>query len=133
MRVVFADTFYYFALLSSRDSAHARAVEFTRDYDGRMVTTGWVLGELADGLAPGRNRKLFVDFLAALRSDPQVTIVPPDSSLFEEGLALYAARPDKDWSLTDCISFCVMKREGIDEALTGDHHFEQAGFRILLK
>ncbi len=53
--------------------------------------------------------------------------------LLEQGLALYTRRSDKDWSLTDCISFVVMKAEGIEEALTGDHHFEQGGFVALLK
>jgi len=46
---------------------------------------------------------------------------------------LYAERPDKGWSLTDCISFVVMRQQGITQALTGDHHFEQAGFTALLK
>jgi len=49
------------------------------------------------------------------------------------GLELYARRPDKSWSLTDCISFVVMTDRGLTEALTGDHHFEQAGFRALLR
>ena len=49
------------------------------------------------------------------------------------GVALYAERPDKDWSLTDCISFVVMRTMDITEALTGDRHFEQAGFTALLK
>jgi predicted nucleic acid-binding protein len=62
-----------------------------------------------------------------------LVIVPPDTELFESGLELYEKRPDKDWSLTDCISFVVMKREGIVDALTGDHHFEQGGFNALLK
>lgn len=53
--------------------------------------------------------------------------------LWRRGLGLYAARPDKAWSLTDCISFVVMTDRGLTEALTGDHHFEQAGFRALLR
>ena len=56
-----------------------------------------------------------------------------DSFYFDEGVRLYVARPDKDWSLTDCISFVVMRERGITEALTGDRHFEQAGFVALLK
>ena len=64
---------------------------------------------------------------------PGVKIVAPDQALLDRGLALYRARPDKDWSLTDCISFVVMEREKIAEALTADHHFEQAGFLALLK
>src|SRR2546430_491119 len=122
MRTLFADTFYYLALLSSTDNAHVRAVEFTRDFNGQMVTTAWVLTELADGLAAPANRQTFINFLAELRADPQVSIVAPDSALFDEGIALYANRLDKDWSLTDCISFVVMRHEGLIEALTGDHH-----------
>jgi hypothetical protein len=59
--------------------------------------------------------------------------VPASRELFDSGWALYQDRPDKDWSLTDCISFVAMRERGIIEALTGDHHFEQAGFRALLK
>ena len=68
-----------------------------------------------------------------LRNDSLVTIVPADKRLYDSGIALYRDRPDKAWSLTDCISFVVMKERGISEALTGDHHFEQAGFVPLLK
>jgi predicted nucleic acid-binding protein len=57
-----------------------------------------------------------------------VLIVGPEPETFTQGIELYRNRPDKNWSLTDCISFVVMKREGITEALTGDRHFEQAGF-----
>jgi len=53
--------------------------------------------------------------------------------VFHAGLDLYASRPDKEWSLTDCISFAVMQDLGLNDALTGDHHFTQAGFTILLK
>jgi hypothetical protein len=53
--------------------------------------------------------------------------------LFDARVALYGERMDKDWPLTDCISFVVMQREGITDALTGDRHFEQAGFVPLLK
>jgi predicted nucleic acid-binding protein len=60
-------------------------------------------------------------------------IVPPETKLFDQGIEFYQCRPDKAWSLTDCLSFVVMTDLGISEALTGDHHFEQAGFRALLK
>jgi predicted nucleic acid-binding protein len=62
-----------------------------------------------------------------------VEIVPATMEWFERGMELYEGRPDKEWSLTDCISFAVMTERGVSDALTNDHHFEQAGFRILLK
>jgi hypothetical protein len=58
--------------------------------------------------------------------------MPSSNELFAAGVELYATRPDKEWSLTDCISFVVMEREGLTDALTGDRHFEQAGFKVLL-
>ena len=60
-------------------------------------------------------------------------MVPFDAGLMDRGLAIFAERQDKDWPLTDCISFVVMQEQGITEALTGDRHFEQAGFVAMLK
>jgi len=68
-----------------------------------------------------------------LQADANVRVIAPDQELFELGVELYRNRIDKSWSLTDCISFVVMEREGIKEALTTDHHFSQAGFRTLLR
>ena len=67
----------------------------------------------------------------ALWDDPTITVIPLSRALLRRALELYAARKDKDWGLTDCVSFVVMREGGIHEALTGDAHFEQAGFRIL--
>jgi predicted nucleic acid-binding protein len=92
-----------------------------------------VLPELADGLASSHSRSIFPQTRQELLSDGDVKVVPLEMQLYEEGIHLYASRPDKEWSLTDCTSFVVMQREGIAEALTGDHHFEQAGFVALLK
>ena len=133
MTAVFADTFYFVALANARDAAHTRAVGWTRAFSGRLLTTTWVLTEFANHMCEPLNRQEFIDTLADLRSSPSVEIVPPDELLWNEGLLLFASRPDKEWSLTDCISFVVMQREGIAEALSGDHHFEQAGFIALLK
>lgn len=132
MNVLFADTFYYLALLNEDDAAHARAVAFSRACGGDTVTTAWVLTELADALAAPELRAAFLALLEQLQSNPHVSIVPASPELFGRGIDLYARRPDKQWSLTDCISFVVMEERGLTDALTGDHHFEQAGFRALL-
>jgi predicted nucleic acid-binding protein len=134
MIAVFADTYYFLALLSPSDKGHSQATAYTKAFTGRMVTTGWVLTELADALAATpRGRAEFLATRADLLADPDARIVPCDDALMEEGIRLFSQRLDKQWSLTDCISFVVMQREGLREALTGDHHFEQAGFMALLK
>jgi predicted nucleic acid-binding protein len=134
MRTVFADSFYLFALGNSNDPAHGKAVAFSRTYTGHLLTTAFVLTEFADGCArPVHRRAAVRQALGELHGNPDVTVVPCTEQLFEEGLDLFDRRSDKEWSLTDCISFVVMTRERITEALTGDHHFEQAGFTALLK
>jgi predicted nucleic acid-binding protein len=133
MNRVLADTFFFLALVNPRDQAHARALAFTTAFQGQMITTAWVLTEFADAMSAPANRSEFVATLKDIQANPQMRILPPDPTLFDEGIQLYTNRPDKEWSLTDCISFVVMQREGITEALTGDHHFEQAGFVALLK
>ncbi len=132
MSKVFADTFYFLALLNKHDEAHEKAVAYSPRIE-KLVTTEWVLTELADGLASSRHRNMFSQTRQELLADADVQTVPFDMRLYEEGIHLYASRADKEWSLTDCISFVVMQREGILTALTGDHHFEQAGFVALLK
>jgi uncharacterized protein len=132
MKSTFVDTFFYLALILEDDQYHARAVAASASRRGRFLTTAWVLTEVADALCEPPQRRLFTELLALLRSDPNTEIVAADEAVFDRGADLYAHRPDKAWSLTDCISFVVMTERGLTEALTGDHHFEQAGFRALL-
>lgn len=133
MTSVFADTFFFLATLNTADPAHPRAIELSRQLNVRRLTTAWVLTEVADALARHEHRARFGELIALLRRNPQVTIVPASAELFERGVQFYTSRPDKDWTLTDCISFVVMADENLTDALTGDHHFEQAGFKALLR
>ena len=133
MTARFADTGYFIALVNADDESHRAAVGVTRSYSGGIVTTSAVLNELANYLAHPPNRPLFLETLARLRQNPMAQIVFVDGELFEEGVRLFEARADKEWSLTDCISFVVMDRMRLREALTPDHHFEQAGFNAMLK
>lgn len=129
----FADTYYFIALLSPDDAAHRRAVEYSRLIE-ESVTTEWVLLELADGLADTKYRHLFRETRDALLNGPSpAEVVPLDAGLHQRAIDLYVRRADKEWSLTDCVSFLVMQDRGLTEALTADHHFEQAGFVVLLK
>jgi predicted nucleic acid-binding protein len=128
----FGDSFFYLAYVNRRDNANTRTVEFLHEHDPHIVTTAWVLTEVGDALA-GSKRKKFGEMLEAISADPKTKVVPASQELFESGVNLYLRRQDKDWPLTDCISFVVMEQEGVIEALTGDRHFEQAGFRALLR
>lgn len=133
MKTVFVDSFYYLALLNPRDVAHARARAISKGLSGRLVTTEYVLTEVADALAAPSNRSRFVALFQTLQADPSVTIVPASGEIFRRGVDLYRDRPDKEWSLTDCLSFVVMQDVQATDALTRDHHFEQAGFLALMK
>jgi predicted nucleic acid-binding protein len=130
---IFADSFFFIALLNPSDQHHAAAVAASSGLAAPLVTTEPVLIELADALSAPANRSRAAAFCAGLAEDPGVRVVPLDSHTFGRGLELYSRRPDKEWSLTDCISFVVMGDRGITEAMTGDHHFEQAGFVALLR
>ena len=133
MKAVFADAFYFVGLVNRADQHHSRIVAAARQLRDEVLTTEWILAEFADALAESSSRRLVPQFIRALEQDPKVRIIRADTDLFHRGLRLYEERPDKEWSLTDCLSFVVMEQENIREALTGDQHFEQAGFTALLK
>lgn len=132
MKPVFVDSFFFLAALNPADASHDAALAWSDTYDGPLLTTAWVVTEVADGMAGVSHRGVFQEFYETLRSEQRIRVIPADPALWERGLQLYFRRPDKEWSLTDCISFTTMGEEGLTEALTGDHHFEQAGFTALL-
>lgn len=132
MNGVFADSFYFIALLSPADQFHHKVVEASNLPTKRIITTRWVLVDVADALATPISRQRVTRLMANLETDRSVEVCIADD-FFQRGLELYSRRPDKAWSLTDCISFEVMAERGLMDALTGDHHFEQAGFRATLR
>ncbi len=130
---VFADTFALIAWLNPRDEAHAAVTAYLDVFTGRLLTTEWVLMELADALSAPEARSTAVAFLKAIRADLLFEVVGYVPAVYQAGFDLFATRPDKAWSLTDCISFGVMTERKVVEALTADHHFVQAGFRAVFK
>jgi uncharacterized protein len=92
-----------------------------------------VLAEVTDAMCRGHNRTKVVSFLRMLRRREDVVLMPASRELFDRGLQLFGDRLDKEWSLTDCIGFVVMRERNLTEALTSNHHFEQAGFTALLR
>jgi len=133
MTPVFADTSYFLALVNPVDPGHAAATILAENALGRTFVIEYVLIELGSQLSRGSDRTVFLDLLKDLRGDRSVSIIPASEGLFEAGLALFASRPDKNWSLVDCTSFIVMKQRRLRDALTTDQHFVQAGFRALLR
>jgi len=121
------------ALLISRDRLHVQAKDLAQSWTSPVVTTEYVLLEVANHLRASKHREKFGDFLHDLEADPNTTIIPSDHTLWRRGVDLDLRRPDKDWSLTDYTSFLVMQERALVDALTADHHFEQAGFSVLLK
>ena len=130
--IVFGDALYFLVLVNPRDQHHSAAKDFARGYRGKIVTTRWILAEVRDGLSAVANRAIASALVRQMSRDARFIIVKESDVLFERGMELFEQRPDKEWSLTDCISFLVMADEGLTDALTADHHFEQAGFTPLL-
>jgi predicted nucleic acid-binding protein len=133
MRTVFADTSFFVAFLSVRDPYARQAQDFVNSYTGWLVTTTHVLAETGNFRSRSQSRTRFSKYVEELQAIEEAEIVPESADLWNAGLSLYGTRPDKSWSLTDCLSFIVMQDRGLTEALTADRHFEQAGFAILLK
>ncbi len=133
MSLVFADAFYFVARLNLRDQHHERVLEFSRSFRARLLTSDWVLMEVADALAASSCRVRVREFIHRLRGTDAYEIVPASRELLGRALEFYHQHADKAWTLTDCVSFTIMRERGVREALTGDKHFEQAGFIALLK
>ena len=139
MTALFADTFYWIALLDSADNAHRHALELTSGFGGReriaLVTTDEVLAEYLTFFATAheRIRRKALRNAQRVLENAGVRVVPQSHESFLSGMALYGARPDKGYSLTDCISMQTMRREGLTDVLTNDRHFEQEGFRALFR
>jgi len=136
MQEFFLDTAYAIALSASSDEHHEAALvlaEELEETESRLVTTRAVMIEIGNALSKRRYRKAALELLDSLEDDPTVEIVPVTEELYQQAFELYRERHDKEWGLTDCISFVVMKGRKITDALTTDEHFQQAGFKALLK
>jgi predicted nucleic acid-binding protein len=130
---LFIDTSYILALLNAQDEFHRQAVSLADQIDGLFITTEAVLTEIANALAKPQWLALAIDTINNLRDDNDVEVVSITPKLFSKAIEFYASRMDKEWGLTDCISFIVMKEKKLTDALATDHHFEQAGFTPFMR
>jgi uncharacterized protein len=127
---VFADSFYWIALLNPADAFHEAAQRIL--VDGRIVTSLAVQMEVLDVFSTTPSlRPSAIHFWQCTTHDPQVIVIPLDGPLLNRAIELLTSRLDKTWSFTDCISFEIMRDRGITQALSGDRHFRQAGFQTL--
>ncbi len=127
------DTGFFLALCQPRDALHPRAQAWAAAIAEPLLVTEYVLWETVNALSQPLDRPKVHALLRFVRAAPGYEVVPAGRELFERGLQLHEQRPDKEWSLTDCLSFVVMSDRGISRVLSHDHHYEQAGFEALLR
>ncbi len=134
-RRVLLDTSFLIALENRSDSHHQRAKALDRELiaqNAMLVLHGGILLEIGDGYARLERRGKANDLFQRLLNEDRYRIEPLTQRLLDDGMELYLARSDKEWGLTDCVSFAMMRADGISAALTADVHFRQAGFEALL-
>ncbi len=132
---LFLDTGYVIALNSPRDRYHDAALQWERRIRADnvpVVTTRAIQLEIGAAFSRLAYRAAATAILVALDRDPGITVIQIDDDIYRRALDLFASRPDKEWSLTDCISFVVMRDRAITQALSTDAHFAQFGFEALL-
>ena len=130
---IFVDTLFVVALINQRDVYHAKALEISELHDGQpLLTTDAVLLEIGNALARSFRRQA-IEVIDSFLSSGEVQIVRLTPRLFDQAYALYRRYHDKEWGLTDCISFVLMRERGVTDALTFDQHYVQAGFHALMR
>lgn len=132
---VFLDTSFIIALSNARDPLHAKAKELDAklsDERVALVLHNGILFEIGDGFARLDRRQRGMQILQGVLADESYVVVETTDEIITAAISLFASRPDKEWGLTDCISFTIMDNLRMTEALTADMHFTQAGFKALL-
>jgi predicted nucleic acid-binding protein len=131
--VILVDTGYFIALLEPSDELHSRARVWAGAVRERLLVSEFVLVEAVNWLSHGAQRVRAHRLVEAVHSNRQYEFVPSMPQLLHAGLQMHAQHHDKDWSLTDCISFQLLHQRKVWHALAYDQHFEQAGFVAMLR
>ncbi len=132
---VFLDASYAIALSSPKDQYHQQSIYLANLIENnktKMITTRAVLIEIGNSLAKSKYRQACVELITSIENDKTIEIIPVSEQLIQRSFELFRQRMDKEWGITDCISFIVMKDYAISDALSTDDHFRQAGFNALL-
>ena len=133
MADAFVDTSFVVALVNKNDQYHSLALDLAERFTGqRLVTTAAFLLEIGNALS--RNfKRASVEIIEHFLTSDDVKVIHLHPSLFRKAFDLYKSHSDKLWGLIDCVSFVVMKELAITDALSADKHFEQAGFKVLIR
>lgn len=131
--MIFVDAGYLVALVQPGDQLHSRAAAWALALSGPFLTIEHVVWETVNGLSKPINRPKVHAMLDNVRRSSNWEITKSTEDLVAQGLVMHRQHTDKEWSLTDCIAFVAMRQRGLRQALTHDHHFEQAGFEALLR
>ena len=132
MAIYFGDTSFWVALVDRRDMYHSKAVEWSLKISGSIVTTEAVLLETANTFARPDWREKVIALFNHIMARDDIEVAPFTEAAWDRSWKLFGDRLDKSWSLTDCISFELMRERGLTQALAADSHFRQAGFHALL-
>jgi predicted nucleic acid-binding protein len=135
-QAVFVDTSAWLALINEADTDHVKAKTIRDNLlrsKKRFIVTDYIIVEIANSLCKTRWRSHAVKLINSIRETDSIEVVEIDKEILDNAWNMYSTRTDKEWSLTDCVSFVVMGKHGIREAFTNDRHFEQAGFDVLIK
>lgn len=130
---LFLDTVFIQALLNPRDGYHKQSKQlFPRVRAASEVwITEAIFAEVGNALS-AFNRDGAAQFIHQCYNTENIRVVSVDTALLMQALALYQSHSDKNWGLIDCMSFIVMQQHNLSNAVTGDRHFIQAGFRALM-
>jgi predicted nucleic acid-binding protein len=128
------DTTFIVGLINRRDQHHSQAQKYMPRVQAayEIFITEAILMEVGNLLHPTQNRIKAADFIESCYSTPNINVIPVETVLLKRALEFYRKHNDKDWGLTDCISFVVMSENGLTLAVTADTDFQQAGFRALM-
>ena len=133
---VFVDSFAWIAAINKSDNYHEislKTIETLLKKGLKLVTSNYVIVETINALSKAQFRKAVIEFVDKLEMSPSVEIIKITDEMYNNAWALYQQRMDKDWGITDCTSFEVMRMFNIKKALTNDKHFEQAGYSLVVK
>ena len=134
--VVFVDSFAWIAAINKSDNYHKislNTIDYLLNRKVKLITSNYVIIETINALSKVEFRKAVIEFIGKLKKSPSIEIIRITDEMYDNAWKLYKERMDKDWGITDCTSFEVMRIFNIKKAFTNDKHFEQAGFSLMVK